>query len=213
MNNFSFIYSLYDSKKGSNIITQSVSGTRIGTILEHIAKTVFEHQQKLGSVELKVWNVRIDEKTEVKDAKRLSSISTLVTLATEHYNQKAGKLVVETIEDGGVRMAKNLKTVMSDPKKAKKFLECWSGYERVPGTKPYSKGSCKPGKGKKKPVTELELPSLDIGDTLLVGKFKNRKAEIKGFTTDDNGQPIAKTTKGDQKIFKPRVAKLMPEKK
>src|SRR5690348_3745913 len=56
----------------------------------------------------------------------------------------------------------------------------------------------------------LDLPKLEVGDTLLVGKFKNRKAEITGFDTDDNGQPVAKTTKGDQKIFKPRIAKLMP---
>lgn len=181
MNNFGFLYSLSDSQ-GGNILTQSVSGTRIGTILEHIAKTVFEHQQKQGDVQVQVWKVRIDEKTEITDRKRLGSINTLVTLATEHYNQKAGKLVVENIDNDNVRMAKNLKTVLSDPKKAKKL------------------------------VSELELPSLEIGDTLLVGKFKNRKAEIKGFDTDDNGQPIAKTTKGDQKIFKPRIAKLMPVK-
>jgi hypothetical protein len=59
-------------------------------------------------------------------------------------------------------------------------------------------------------LTELELPSLEVGDTLLVGKFKNRKAEIKGFSTDDKGQPVAQTSLGDQKIFKPRVAKLIP---
>ena len=39
-------------------------------------------------------------------------------------------------------------------------------------------------------LNELELPSLEIGDTLLVGKFKNRRAEITGFDTDDKGQPI-----------------------
>jgi hypothetical protein len=55
----------------------------------------------------------------------------------------------------------------------------------------------------------LKLPDLEVGDELKVGKFKNRKAIIKGFTTDDNNQPVAKTTKGDQKIFKPRIVKLM----
>jgi hypothetical protein len=57
-----------------------------------------------------------------------------------------------------------------------------------------------------------ELPSLAIGDVLLVGKFKNRKATITGFSADENNQPVAKTDKGEQKIFKPRIAKLMPEK-
>ncbi len=55
----------------------------------------------------------------------------------------------------------------------------------------------------------LKLPDLEVGDVLMVGKFKNRKATIKGFTTDKNGQPVAKTDKGDQQIFKGRVKKLM----
>jgi hypothetical protein len=42
----------------------------------------------------------------------------------------------------------------------------------------------------------------------MTGKFKNRKAEVKGFTTDDHNQPVLKTTKGDQKLFKPRILKL-----
>ena len=57
-----------------------------------------------------------------------------------------------------------------------------------------------------------ELPRLDIGDVLLVGKFKNRRATITGFSTDENNQPVAQTDKGVHKIFKPRIAKLMPAK-
>lgn len=56
------------------------------------------------------------------------------------------------------------------------------------------------------------LPQLAIGDVLLVGKYKNRKATITGFVLDENNQPVAQTDKGDQKIFKPRIAKLMPVK-
>ena len=55
----------------------------------------------------------------------------------------------------------------------------------------------------------LELPNIDVGDTVLVGKWKNRKATVKGFTTDPNNQPVLKTNKGDQKLFKPRIPKLM----
>ena len=57
-----------------------------------------------------------------------------------------------------------------------------------------------------------ELPRPAVGDVLLVGKFKNRKATITGFSSDENNQPVAQTDKGDQKIFKPRIAKLMPAK-
>ena len=60
--------------------------------------------------------------------------------------------------------------------------------------------------------TAYELPKLAVGDVLLVGKFKNRKATITGFSSDQNNQPIAQTDKGEHKIFKPRIAKLMPSK-
>jgi len=58
----------------------------------------------------------------------------------------------------------------------------------------------------------LKLPSIKIGDEVMVGKFKNRKAVVTGFTKDENNQPVLKTTKGDQKLFKPRISKLMPAK-
>lgn len=51
-------------------------------------------------------------------------------------------------------------------------------------------------------------PTIEAGDEIRVGKFKNRKAEVKGITTDENNQPVLKTTKGDQKLFKPRISKL-----
>ena len=59
--------------------------------------------------------------------------------------------------------------------------------------------------------SKLELPSIETGDTVMVGKFKNRKATIKGFATDSHNQPILKTDKGNQKLFKPRIVKLMNE--
>jgi hypothetical protein len=57
-----------------------------------------------------------------------------------------------------------------------------------------------------------ELPRLAVGDVLLVGKSRNRKATITGFSSDENNQPVAQTDKGEHKIFKPRIAKLMPAK-
>lgn len=67
---------------------------------------------------------------------------------------------------------------------------------------------------KNQTVTEsetLQLPKLKTGDTLLVGRFKNSKATIKGFKKDDKGQPVAKTDKGDQRLLKPRIPKLFPD--
>jgi len=56
-------------------------------------------------------------------------------------------------------------------------------------------------------------PSIEVGDEVRVGKFKNSKAEVKGFKTDKNNQPVLKTTKGDQQLFKPRISKLMKDEK
>lgn len=54
----------------------------------------------------------------------------------------------------------------------------------------------------------LHLPSIEVGDEILVGKFKNRRATVTGFGVDEHNQPVLKTTKGDQKLFKPRIVKL-----
>src|SRR6056297_2127473 len=58
---------------------------------------------------------------------------------------------------------------------------------------------------------EYRPPKIRKGDEVKVGKFKNRKAEVTGFDVDTHGQPVLKTTKGDQKLFKPRISKLEPK--
>ena len=60
-------------------------------------------------------------------------------------------------------------------------------------------------------IESYQPPSLSTGDTVLIGKFKNRKAEIKGFKKDKHNQPVLKTNKGEVQLFKPRISKLMPE--
>lgn len=55
----------------------------------------------------------------------------------------------------------------------------------------------------------LTPPTINVGDEVRVGKYKNKRAEVKGFAKDENNQPVLKTNKGDQKLFKPRIAKLM----
>jgi hypothetical protein len=59
--------------------------------------------------------------------------------------------------------------------------------------------------------THYDPPSLDVGDSIRVGKFKNVNAVIQGFGKDKNNQPTIQTTKGTQQLFKPRIMKLMPE--
>jgi hypothetical protein len=54
----------------------------------------------------------------------------------------------------------------------------------------------------------LKLPDIAVGDEVMVGKFKNRKATVTGFKKDDHNQPVLNTTKGDQKLFKLRLSKL-----
>ena len=57
---------------------------------------------------------------------------------------------------------------------------------------------------------DYKPPRLRKGDEVKVGKFKNRRAEITGFDVDKHGQPVLKTTKGEHKLFKPRISKLEP---
>jgi len=56
---------------------------------------------------------------------------------------------------------------------------------------------------------KFEWPTLEIGDIIFIGKWKNRKAIVKGFGKDENNQPIVKTDKGDVQMFKFRIPKLM----
>jgi hypothetical protein len=177
---FGFLYELH-AKGGKRIVTQSVTGNKMGAMLEHIAKTVNEQERTYGkgNVSVAMLKARLDENTVLVDPQRMESLSTLVKMAVEHYSAKTGDLVVETVYQKDP-MVENLRKVLSSPKKAKRL------------------------------VAELKLPDLEKGDVLLAGKFKNKKAVIDGFTTDDNNQPVATTDKGDQKIFKPRIAKIMP---
>lgn len=54
----------------------------------------------------------------------------------------------------------------------------------------------------------LELPDIEVGDEVKVGRFKNRKAVVKGFKKDDHNQPIIKTSKGTKKVFTFDLEKL-----
>lgn len=53
-----------------------------------------------------------------------------------------------------------------------------------------------------------DLP-FDVGDTLLTGRFKNRKCIVKGFGKNKLNQPIIFTDKGIVSLFPFRVEKLI----
>ena len=53
------------------------------------------------------------------------------------------------------------------------------------------------------------LQNLKVGDIIYIGRWKNRKAVIKGFKRDKNNQPVICTDLGDVNAFKFRIQKLM----
>jgi len=55
-------------------------------------------------------------------------------------------------------------------------------------------------------------PTVKVGDEILIGKWKNKTATIKGVGKDKNNQPILKTDKGDVSLYHFRIKKLMPPK-
>ena len=59
-------------------------------------------------------------------------------------------------------------------------------------------------------LLEYSNPDIKIGDMLLIGKWKNRRAIVTGFATDKNNQPQVKTTKGTYSLYKFRMNKTMP---
>ena len=50
---------------------------------------------------------------------------------------------------------------------------------------------------------------LEVGDIILTGRFKNKRAEVKEIGTDDLGQP----TINGMKALNFRIEKLMPKSK
>lgn len=53
---------------------------------------------------------------------------------------------------------------------------------------------------------------IKVGDTILGGKFKNKRMTVTGFGVDKLNQPIVKTDKGEISLYKFRIEKLMREK-
>lgn len=57
-------------------------------------------------------------------------------------------------------------------------------------------------------MADLAIP-LKVGDEIMVGRFKNKKQTVKGFGTDDKGQPTVKTESGEHSLLPFRIKKLM----
>ena len=51
---------------------------------------------------------------------------------------------------------------------------------------------------------------INIGDTILVGKYKNVPVVVRDIIMDENGQPVVITNTGKKHLFSCRVDKLSP---
>ena len=52
--------------------------------------------------------------------------------------------------------------------------------------------------------------TINVGDTIEVGRFRNVATKIKNIELDENGQPVIITNKGAKKLLSCRLAKLHP---
>ena len=52
--------------------------------------------------------------------------------------------------------------------------------------------------------------TINVGDTIEVGRFRNVTTKIKNIELDENGQPVIITNKGAKKLLSCRLSKLHP---
>ena len=52
--------------------------------------------------------------------------------------------------------------------------------------------------------------TINVGDTIEVGRFRNVATKIKNIELDENGQPVIITSKGAKKLLSCRLSKLHP---
>ena len=52
--------------------------------------------------------------------------------------------------------------------------------------------------------------TINVGDTIEVGRFRNVATKIKNIELDENGQPVIITSKGAKKLLSCRLTKLHP---
>lgn len=55
------------------------------------------------------------------------------------------------------------------------------------------------------------ISHLEKGDKILMGKYRNKEAEVKGFSLDSHNQPVVHTNKGNRKLNAFRIMNSMPE--
>jgi hypothetical protein len=55
--------------------------------------------------------------------------------------------------------------------------------------------------------------NINTGDIVELGRFRNVIAKIKDIKTDEHGQPVIVTNRGEKKLFSCRLSKLMPSTK
>jgi len=61
-------------------------------------------------------------------------------------------------------------------------------------------------------IANKHTKDFQVGDTILVGRWKNSPAIVKGWGKDPRNQPTVKTTKGPFNLYRFRIQKLMKDK-
>ena len=52
--------------------------------------------------------------------------------------------------------------------------------------------------------------TIQVGDLVEVGRFRNVQAKVKSIIIDEHGQPVIVTSKGKKKLLSCRLVKLHP---
>ena len=83
---------------------------------------------------------------------------------------------------------KAAEALLASVKKAK----CWEGYERVPGTKPMTPGSCRPVGGKKEEKKKEEKKAFFSSSRDELAKSVSDKLDMANYLNTDNLEALLK---------------------
>jgi hypothetical protein len=110
------------------------------------------------------------------------------------------QLIKAVLAAGTEKSAQNLQQTLA------KAAACWKGYERVPGTKAMTPGSCRPvGEGKDKKKKEKKAFINSAREAL--GKYVQEKTDPASYINTDNLEAILK----HYSKVKPQLLRLLQE--
>lgn len=108
---------------------------------------------------------------------------------------------LEMTQQGRLRVTTTAQSQFDDPRKIEDVLDRNKEFRKIFGNAPIDYSVVE--------KDSYQPPEIEVGDEIRFGKFKNRKAEVTGFTKDKYNQPVLKTNKGDKQLFKPRLTAII----